>query len=267
MAAEPATEKSKAVEYWVEPMRKVHAQFTGAKGTFAQFGDSITVTMAFWSPLAGEPKHMNAETAEAHARVKGYMTPDCWNKWKGPGFGNNGSMTIRWAQDNVDKWLRKLNPEVVVIMFGSNDVGQMDENEYERRTREVVQRCLKNGTVVLLTTAPPRSGFVPKTRAFAGVIARIAHEEKVPLIPFFEEILKRRPEDWDGSLPKFKGLPGDGYQVPTLISSDGVHPSNPNAHFNDFSDEGLQQNGYALRNYLTLTAYAEVIAQVLQPAK
>src|ERR1051326_8550743 len=180
MAAEPAAGKQKDVEYWVEPMKKVHGQFTGRKGTFAQFGDSITVTMAFWSPLAGEPKNMSPETAQAHARVKSYMNPDCWNKWKGPEFGNNGSMTIRWARNNADKWLKKLNPEVVVIMFGSKDVGQMEEKEYERRTREVVQRCLKNGTVVLLTTAPPRSGLVPKTRAFAGVIGRIAQEEKVP---------------------------------------------------------------------------------------
>src|SRR5262245_49806625 len=27
--------------YWQEPMKKVHARFTGAKGIFAQFGDSI----------------------------------------------------------------------------------------------------------------------------------------------------------------------------------------------------------------------------------
>ena len=42
---------------WVEPMKKVHAKFTGSKGTFAQFGDSITVTMAFWSPLRSGERH------------------------------------------------------------------------------------------------------------------------------------------------------------------------------------------------------------------
>src|SRR5438128_498709 len=36
---------------WRGHIRKVHAKFTGRKGTFAQFGDSITVTMAFWTPL------------------------------------------------------------------------------------------------------------------------------------------------------------------------------------------------------------------------
>ena len=44
--------------HWLEPMKKVHARFTGTPGTFAQFGDSITVSMAFWAPLRGEPKNM-----------------------------------------------------------------------------------------------------------------------------------------------------------------------------------------------------------------
>ena len=248
-------------------MRNVHARFTGTNGTFAQFGDSISVTMAFWTPLQGEPKNMSVEIASAHSRVKTYQKPECWNKWKGPAFGNQGSMTIRWAHENVDAWLTKLNPEAAVIMFGSNDVGQMDVNEYEEKTRAVVQRCLRNGTVVLLTTAPPCSGRVEKSGQFADAVRKIAREEKVPLIDYYGEILTRRPDDWDGSLPQFKASPGDEYQVPTLIARDGVHPSNPKQHANDFSGEGLRRNGFALRNYLTLKVYGDVIDQVLQRAK
>ena len=36
---------------WVAPMKDVHAKFKGTPGTLATFGDSITVTMAFWAPL------------------------------------------------------------------------------------------------------------------------------------------------------------------------------------------------------------------------
>ena len=32
-------------------MKKVHARFRGTEGYVAQFGDSITYSMAFWSPL------------------------------------------------------------------------------------------------------------------------------------------------------------------------------------------------------------------------
>ena len=253
-----------ATEEWIETMRNVHARFTGTKGTFAQFGDSITFTMAFWSPLQGDPQNMSEEMASAHSRVKTYLKPECWNRWKGPAFGNNGSMTVLWAYENVDEWLARLNPEVAVMMFGSNDVGQMDVNEYEKKARQVVQRCLHNGTIVILTTAPPRSGYLEKSRQFAEAARRIARVEKMPLIDYFNEILTRRPDDWDGSLPKFKGLPGDDYQVPTLMARDGLHPSNPKQFVNDFSDAALRRNGFTLRNYLTLKAYGDVVGRVLQ---
>jgi hypothetical protein len=53
--------------------------------------------------------------------------------------------------------------------------------------------------------------------------------------------------------------------VPTLIARDGVHPSYPKKHQNDFSEESLRNSGYTLRNYLTLLKYAEVIDLVLKP--
>ena len=249
---------------WLDSMRQVHARFTGTHGTLAQFGDSITVTLAFWAPLAGTPSNMDQSTSNAHTRVKSYLRPECWRQWKGPQFGNNGSMTIRWAHENADAWLKRLNPEVAVVMFGSNDVDQMDAEEYERGTREVVRRCLTNGTIVLLTTMPPRSGKFEKSRRFAEAARTIATEEKIPLVDYFAEIVKRRPEDWDGSLPQFKNARGDEYQVLTLIARDGVHPSNPSRYANDFSEEALRTNGYSLRNYLTLLVYAEVIDAVLK---
>jgi lysophospholipase L1-like esterase len=261
---EPALNKVDEKPSWVEPMRQVHARFKGTPGTLACFGDSITVTMAFWAPLAGQPKDMPPEMARAHALVKGYLKPECWAGWKGPGYGSNGSMTIRWAHQNVDTWLKKLNPEAVVILFGTNDLGQLKLEEYEKKTAEVVDRCLRNGTVVLLTTPPPRSGRLEQAKQFADAVRRVARQKQVPLIDYQAEILKRRPEDWDGSLAKFKGLPGDEYQVPTLIARDGVHPSNPR-QYQGYSQESLRHNGYLLRNYLTLVAYADVVRNVLQP--
>jgi hypothetical protein len=125
-----------------------------------------------------------------------------------------------------------------------------------------VQRCLVNGTVVILSTPPPRHGQVEKSKQFADAIRNIAAEQKLPLIDYQAEILKRRPNDWDGALPQFKDSPGDEYQVPTLIAKDGVHPSNFKAHENDYSEAGLRSNGFVLRNYLSLVAYAEVIRAV-----
>jgi lysophospholipase L1-like esterase len=247
---------------WVAAMKKVRSHFTGTPGTLALFGDSITVSLAFWAPLRGEPKGMPKEAAQAHGLVKKYLRPECWAGWRGPRYGNNGSMTIRWAHDNVDKWLKDLNPEVAVILFGTNDLGVLQEKEYEQKTAEVVERCLKNGTMVILTTPPPRSGLVEKSKRFAEAIRRVAHDKRVPLIDYHAEILKRRPDDWDGTLARFKGVKGSEYEVPTLIARDGVHPSNPRAH-QDYSEGSLRCNGYALRSYLTMLAYAEVVRRVL----
>jgi lysophospholipase L1-like esterase len=246
---------------WVEPMKKVHAKFKGTKGTLANFGDSITVSMAYWAPLQGGPKKGDAETVKAHQRVKDYMQPACWRDWRGPDYGSQGSMTIRWAHDNIDRWLKKHNPETAVIMFGTNDLTQVEPKEYEQKTREVVEKCLANGTVVILTTIPPRSGLVEKSKQYAEIVRKIAKDTKVPLIDYSAEILKRRPNDWDGS--KLKTDVKDVYQVPTLISGDGVHPSNP-SKFPECTEEGLKSNGYLLRSYLTLRAYGEVIDKVLE---
>jgi hypothetical protein len=104
-----------------------------------------------------------------------------------------------------------------------------------------------------------------KSKQFAEAVRRVAKDKKTPLIDYHAEILKRRPDDWDGALPKFKDINGSEYEAPTLISRDGVHPSYPKA-YQDYSKESLRSNGYALRSYLTLLSYAEVIRQVV-PSK
>ena len=249
---------------WIQAMKNVHARFKGSPGTFAQIGDSITLSGAFWSPLASRPKKMTQAVEANYDVVRKHMKPECLNQ-KGPSFGSQGSMTIRWAQENVANWLAALNPEVVVLMFGSNDVGQMGVEEYEQKTREVVAKCLANGTIVLLTTPPPQTARLQKCLEFAAAIRRIASETKVPLVDYCDEILTRRPFDWDGASEEFKAISGDTYEVPTLISRDGVHPSNPKIFFNDFSEAALSSSGFGLRNYLTMMAYADVSKFVLHP--
>jgi lysophospholipase L1-like esterase len=250
---------------WVEAMAAVHARFKGQRRTFAHFGDSITVSMAFWSPLRQEPKDMSASAGRAYSRVEQYMAEKCWAKWKGPEFGNEGTRTIRWAHQNVEAWLKRLNPEVALIMFGTNDLREVGLDEYKQKTREVIRQCLNNGTVVILSTIPPHSGKLKQSQEFAEAAADIAREERVPLVDYFGEILRRRPDDWDGSLKKFSDVPGGDYEVPTLICRDGVHPSNPQAHFGSFSEKALNSSGYTLRNYLVMLVYSQVIDCVLDP--
>jgi lysophospholipase L1-like esterase len=247
---------------WVAPMRKVHAKFTGKKGTFALFGDSITVSLAFWAGLPHARKNMSKDAEAAFKLVNGHMKEECWRKWRGSAYGNEGSMTIRWAHANVGTWLKKLNPETAIIMFGTNDLTAVPLDEYEKKLRQVVKKCLDNGTVVILSTIPPRHGMLDKAKKYAQAARRVARELKVSLCDYFAECLKRRPDDWDGAADKFKDY--KGYDVPTLIARDGVHPSAPAKYSGDYSAKGLKSHGYGLRNYVTLMSYAEIIRKVLK---
>ncbi len=238
-------------------MAKVHSKFSGEKGTFAHFGDSITVTMAYWTPLLYSRRNAPPEMERAYELVKGYLKKECWRDWKGGQFGNTGMMTIRWAHENVATWLKTLNPEVALIMFGTNDLNSVPLAEYEAKTRQVVRKCLDNGTVVILSTIPPKHGLAVKAADYARAVRRVARDMKVPLIDFHAEILKRRPLDWDGAMGKFSQY--EGYDCPTLLARDGVHPSNPKKYQDDYSAEGLRSSGYALRNYLALMKYTEIL--------
>ena len=79
-------------------------------------------------------KNAAAEMAKAFELVNNYMFEDCRDR-RGPEYGNQGQMTIRWARQNVDTWLKDLNPEVALIMFGTNDLGGLEVQEYEIRMR------------------------------------------------------------------------------------------------------------------------------------
>ena len=246
-----------AEEAWVEPMKAVHARFTGQQGTVAQFGDSITITMAFFTPLSMDLKNVPADLAEAHAWIRRYVQARCWRAWKGPQFGNEGRTTTAWAIANIDGWLKKLNPEVALVMWGTNDtyLGPKPP-QYTDNLRTIIQKCLDNGTVPILYTIPPKGDQAnnPKNtqhvETFVEAARTVAAEKKVPLIDFYKEIMDRQPADF----------------AKTLLG-DGLHPSYPKEYQGDFSDEGLKHSGYTLRNYLTLKTCYEVHQKVLSQVK
>jgi lysophospholipase L1-like esterase len=245
---------------WRREMVRVHSRFHGRPGTFAHFGDSITETLAFWTPLKQARKNAPPGMVQAFRRVEAHLRPECWRDWKGPEFGNQGGRTISWAEENLGAWLERLNPEVVLVMFGTNDLVSMEVDEYRDRLQSVVRRCLDRGTVVILSTIPPRHGFAEKAAAFAAVARNVARELSVPLVDYHGEVLMRRPDDWDGAMNRFREY--EGYNVPTLLARDGIHPSAPRSYQDDYSEKALKNHGYGLRNFLVLMKYAEVIEVV-----
>jgi lysophospholipase L1-like esterase len=179
-------------------------------------------------------------------------------------------MKSDWFLANIDGWQKKHQPEAGVILFGSNDLGGLLPPEYTENMAAGIRRMLQDGTVPLLTTVPPASGrdvWCPHYYMACSIIAR---HFQIPVIDYYGEIMKRRPEDWNGALPKFAQdqVKPDGrkdeYAVKTLISADGVHPSNRAEYGKDFGPEALSNNGFNLRDYMTLRKYGEVIRKVFQ---
>jgi len=242
---------------WVEPMKAVHARFTGQRGTIAQFGDSITITMAFFVPLQYEIRNLPEDLKPAHAWIRKYVQSRCWRGWKGPQYGNQGRTTTKWALAHIDGWLTRLNPEVALVMWGTNDtyLGPKPP-EYTDNLRTIVQKCLDNGTVPILYTIPPKGSQARSEKErrhveiFVEAARTVAREKRVPLIDFYKEMLDRQPTDF----------------AKTLLG-DNLHPSYPRQYQRDFSDEGLKHSGYTLRNYLTLRMYHDVYQKVLSQVR
>ena len=237
IAAQPASQPD-----WIAAMRAVHARFTGPAGTVAQYGDSITYSKAFfsalfWGEYKGEPK-----LAEFRKVV-----PQKCADWKGVGHANMSGWTVEQVADDINTALKAENPEVALLMIGTNDLGrQADPARKDFRTKldHLVKAILANGTVVVLHTVPPRRGKMEAVEAYNKVIREVAVENHVPLIDYCAEVLARRPTDWDGS----------------LIGGDGVHPSFVDPYKADFTDDGLNNSGYTLRNYLAVKMWHQIRA-------
>jgi lysophospholipase L1-like esterase len=237
---------------WVEPMRKVHAGFDGQKHYVAQLGDSITTSLAFWSPLGwDDPEKYLPDDDGLPKKPKDMRWRDVilGTRDKGTAHGNEGG----WRVDNIlkvqDKVLSEKRPEVAVIMVGTNDVrGDRVPEGYAAGLEKIVDRCLAVHCVPMLTTIPPMRDHEKSVAEANAIIKKLAAEKHLPLIDYHAAILKRRPDKtWDK----------------TLISDDGVHPSASKT--NDYSAKNLESDGYALRNWVTFLAYREVYFRVLHP--
>ena len=236
---------------WVDSMRKTHAKFKGKTGRIAQFGDSITYSMAFWSPLGwSDPTPFLTDDA-----LPKKPENKRWRDWiigprdKGPKFGNYSGWKVSNALKSVDEVIRRDKPEVAIIMLGTNDIasGKVPQG-YQDGLEQIVDKCLAAGCVPILNTIPPRRNRKEAVLAANDIIRKQAARKKVPLADFHAAIIKRRPgNSWDG----------------TLISKDGVHPSGGKSQ--DYSKENLKTCGYALRNWVNFLSVREVYFRVLNP--
>ena len=235
---------------WVEPMRKLHAEFDGDRNYVAQFGDSITTSLAFWSPLGwDDPEQYLPDNDPLPKKPQDKRWRDVIQgvRDKGKQHGNDGGWRVANILSVQTEVLKEKRPAVAIIMVGTNDVrGNHVPSSYAEDLAKIVDNCRAAKCIPLLSTIPPMRDHDRAVGEANEIIQKLAAGFKIPLIDYHAAILERRPgQTWDK----------------TLISGDGVHPSAGKT--NVYTADNLKSDGYALRNWVTFLKYREVYFHVL----
>lgn len=126
-----------------------------------------------------------------------------------------------------------LNPEVVVINYGTNDIaentGKYVEEETFRNVRAMCAMASNAGIKVVLASTLPHKGFgwrpsitgaMDKIVSLNALVKQYAEEEGIPYVDYFSAMVSE-----------------DGTQMRPELSGDGVHPN---------------EDGYAIMESLVL---------------
>ena len=144
------------------------------------------------------------------------------------GWGADNTQNILWRLENGE--LDGVNPKVIVILAGTNNVGRQAGDdakvaEITRGIKAIVDRCQEKapGAVIVLTAIFPRNdsmAVIPTINRINAGLERIADGKKIRFLN-----VNAKLADKDGNL--FEGMMGDklhptlkGYQV----WADGLKP-------------------------------------------
>ena len=244
---------------YAEAMRKVSAKFTGREGVVIHIGDSIT----YASPYGEWARHGKGKTPQEEAicawmHVGADDETDGWFLARVDRPGNRSDTAAGGVRSDeyiaggkgglppLGDILRKYNPQMAVVMLGTNDVNKgRSTAQYKRDMTRIVDALIANGTIPILSTIPPMKGKDDVVKPYNGALAELAKEKKLPLIDYHGEILKRRPDDWLGTL-----ISGDGS---TDRDNAGAEPT----------EENLAEFGLPAARGAVRPKIAEVKAEVL----
>lgn len=224
---------------------------------FIKVGDSITVSPDYFMGQFIYPDHDPAiHHSWDYTRDLGdyeYLRPSMEHFLAGTLPGGETSFdrislaaqvgqTAEWAVTGSPSPLTQeidaVSPAYAVIMFGTNDIGWWNEDHLviswiAEHLLEIVDECIADGVVPILTAPPLRVGYEEKTHTLSHVVRAVAQARQVPFINYHRSMMP---------------LPNHG------LSGDGVHPTsmayNRSCHL---TEEGLEY-GYNMRNLVTLQA-------------
>jgi len=230
--------------------KKIHKGFQGQAGYVAQFGDSITYSMAFWSPMSwSDPsEYLPDDKLPRIPEGKKWKNVIKGARDKGPKHANYSGWRVGNLLKSIDQVLTRDKPEAALIMIGTNDIsGGKVPQGYQADLEKVLAKCLAANCVPILNTIPPRRDRDQAVDKINTIIRDLAKAKKIPLVDYHAACLKQAPgKSWDG----------------TVISKDGVHPSGGKT--NVYDEANLKTSGYALRNWVNFLAYRQLYFEVFE---
>jgi lysophospholipase L1-like esterase len=248
-------------------MKRVAAQFKGKEGVVLHIGDSITHANPYgqWA-RSGEGQSDDDKAALAWMHLGADDETDGWYlaRFDHPSGGRSHTAAggIRWNEllsggkaglPSLAEMLKTYQPQMVVLMLGTNDASiNRKVSDVSRDAQTAIKMILANGTICILSTIPPYVGDPERSKSYNAALREVAKKYELPLIDYEREILKRRPDDWNG----------------TLLNANDVHPTVGMGEVKASSaptEENLAKSGYLLRGWLSVKKIGEVKRKVIDP--
>jgi hypothetical protein len=272
LSAELAAQEKPLAEDWdyTAAMKKVATDFKGKPGVVLHLGDSITYSNPYsqWARFgAGKTDADKAILQWMHTGAKD--DTDGWHlaSFDHPAGGRSYTACSGIRSEEMlaggkqkmpplAKILETYQPQLVVLMLGTNDAGAQRKVEaFSADMEKCVDQILAAHAVCILSTIPPHPGQMQLAKSYNEALRKLAKARSLPLIDYEKEILKRRPDDWNG----------------TLLQKNDVHPTANQGGASAATAptaENLRNSGYLLRSWLSVQKIAEVKAKVLdEPRK
>ena len=250
---------------YAKAMKEVATRNKGRPGVVLHIGDSLT----YANPYGQWARYGEGRTDEDKAVLKWMHAgadddSDGWYlaRFDHPDGGRSHTASSGISADELlaggknklpalAKLLDTYKPQMVVLMIGTNDASAgRAADAYKADVAKALDLMDERGVICILSTIPPHPGKPELAKKYNEALRELGKSRELPLIDYEQEILKRRPDDWNG----------------TLLNKNDVHPSVEQGGAKPSSAptaENLRNCGYLLRGWLSVRKIAEVKRTVL----
>lgn len=222
--------------------------------TFIKVGDCMTDNPYFLIPL-GQGDYDLGEYAALQSVIDHFIDGDLnsfarKSQAAAGGFNASSILDSLWANPEFCEpgetplgcEMRAMQPGIALIMFGTNDVFYLAEEQFDFFLRSIVVETMRNGALPVLSTFPHRPEFPEKSVLYNQIVVQIALDYDLPLINLWLAL---------------EELPNQG-----VDPDETTHLTTPADGAVCYFIGGNMQAGFNVRNLLTLQTLEAILQAV-----